>query len=406
MTTYQNIFSGNLISPSQVSYNAISLTSNLALSWPLETAPSGNLLTDIVDVSSNGAYTITLPPANQTSNGQASIFVNRSAFAITLSANDGTVVVSAMPSGSVFFVYVSSNTTVGGTWGSFQYGSQASAVNAAQLAGNGLVAVGSLLSQSIPVSSKGVDYAVGASDRAIFLNWIGGSGTITLPLATTVGANWYTQIRNSGTSALTVALSGSDTINGVASLTMSVGDSAFIVTDGASWFTIGLGAAVNNNFNPVSINVGGLSGTYVLPANQYGKTAYTFFGALAGNLQIVVPASSYQYWVDNQTSGGFTLTIGISGQPSPPSIAAGARNIYYYNPFEAVIIPINTTGVSLPLVVASGGTGATTASGARSNLGSTSVGDAVFTASTTLVAQTALAAPSTADAMIFAMSFG
>jgi hypothetical protein len=144
---------------------------------------------------------------------------------------------------------------------------------------------------------------------------------------------------------------------------MSAGDSAFIVTDGASWFTIGLGAAVNNNFNPVSINVGGLSGTYVLPANQYGKTAYTFFGALAGNLQIVVPASSYQYWVDNQTSGGFTLTIGISGQPSPPSIAAGARNIYYYNPFEAVIIPINTTGVSLPLVVASGGTGATTLTG-------------------------------------------
>jgi len=53
-------------------------------------------------------------------------------------------------------------------------------------------------------------------------------------------------------------------------------------------------------------------------------------------------------------------------------------------------VDADTSTISLPLTVSQGGTGATTASAARVNLGGTSVGVAVFTAASESAAQIAL----------------
>jgi hypothetical protein len=54
------------------------------------------------------------------------------------------------------------------------------------------------------------------------------------------------------------------------------------------------------------------------------------------------------------------------------------------------VVLADTAGVSTPIAVGDGGTGATTASGARVNLGVTTVGNALFTAANTAAVWSAL----------------
>jgi hypothetical protein len=54
------------------------------------------------------------------------------------------------------------------------------------------------------------------------------------------------------------------------------------------------------------------------------------------------------------------------------------------------VLDADTAGVSIPVTVIQGGTGATTASGARTNLGATSLGDSLFTAASQAAAWSAL----------------
>ena len=54
------------------------------------------------------------------------------------------------------------------------------------------------------------------------------------------------------------------------------------------------------------------------------------------------------------------------------------------------VVDADTSTIGIPLSVAQGGTGATTASNARTNLGATSIGNAVFTAANTTAAQVAI----------------
>jgi hypothetical protein len=54
------------------------------------------------------------------------------------------------------------------------------------------------------------------------------------------------------------------------------------------------------------------------------------------------------------------------------------------------VLNASTQGISVPLTIAEGGTNATTASGARINLGGTSIGISLFTAVDQAAAWTAL----------------
>jgi hypothetical protein len=56
------------------------------------------------------------------------------------------------------------------------------------------------------------------------------------------------------------------------------------------------------------------------------------------------------------------------------------------------MINASTQGISTPISIANGGTGSTTAGGARINLGGTSIGIGVFTATTVASALSALGA--------------
>ena len=257
MTIFTNIFGGGSISPAFDSYIQYTLTANIQLVWPQETAPNSNLAAQIMDImpASTGSFGLILPPANSVSVGQFLIVNNRSSYNQAVYLNGGATLIAAIAPGAIYFLYVTDNTTTAGLWNTFQYGAQASAPNASALAGPGLMAVGATLAQDIVVTGVSTNYSAGLSNRTQLLNWTGGTGTITLPLANTVQASFYIQVRNSGASVLTLATSGSDLVNGVSSVSFNPGDSAFVVTDGTSWYTIGLGPTVLANFGFIIINV-------------------------------------------------------------------------------------------------------------------------------------------------------
>lgn len=388
MTTYTNTFGGTNIYPSDVSYRYVSLTIDQVLDWPLETAPSTDVVASIMDVNATTtSLVITMPDATEAGNGQTTLFNNVGANTFTVKTSTG-VTICAPQSGTTFQIYLTNNSTASGTWRSFQYGASVSATNAAALAGLGIKAITTTLNQSTPVSTLSTNYTAGASDRAKAIVWTGGAGTISFSGAPALGNDWFVNIRNGGTGDLTLDPSSTETINGAATLVLSPGDSAIVITDGVEFWTIGFGQSAIYAFSLLQIDIAG-SGNYTLSVSELNKTAYVFTGTLTGSRDVIVPNTVQQYWISNQTSGAYTLGIRTSSQASPGvTVASGARAILYCDGTD--VVDADTATIAIPVTIAQGGTGATTASGARTNLGATTVGDAVFTAANTAAAQVAL----------------
>lgn len=387
MTIYTDVFGGANIYPSEISYSALALSSDVVLSWPEETSTNQNLATRIMDITPSGAgFSIYLPEANKTGTGNTILFNNRGSDTFTVRTSTGVQVVT-VAAGTLWQVYLTNNTTAAGVWRSLQYGASVSQANASSLAGTGIVAVGTLLSQSVPVTTFNLNYTAGVTDRAKMFNWTGAGGTITLPNPGDVGNNWFIYLRNSGSGAVSADPPGLVTIDGLLSLNFQPEESAIIVSDGTNYHTIGFGQAAVFAFDYTVINVPG-TGVYTLTGSELNRVAYRFTGALTGNRTIEVPATVQQYWVDNATTGPFTLTIAPSGGGIGVIVAQGERAILYCDGTD--VLNASTAGVSLPLAINQGGTGATTASGARINLGGSSTGIALFTSASQAAAWAAL----------------
>lgn len=392
---YTDVFGGANIYPSEVSYSATALTANITLSWPEETSASNNLAARIMDVTPDAAgRVITLPDANKSGTGNTILFNNKGAHSFTVNNAAGVQVVVVTP-GTLWQVYLSNNASVGGVWQALAYGASSSVADASALAGTGLIAVGSELSQSVPVFNLNSNYSTGSNDRATLLLWTGAAGTITLPDPGSVGANWFIDLRNSGSGAVTVDPSGAVLIDGSSTKIYNPGDSSTIVCDGLAYYTVGFGQASVFAFDYTSIDVAG-TGVYTLSGSELNRIAYSFTGVLTGDRQIVVPATVQQYWVTNNTTGAHTLTV-KTALGTGVVVNQGQSAIMYCDSTNVVLA--DTAGVSTPVAVVDGGTGATTASGARVNLGATTVGNALFTAASQGAARTAIGSGGTGDAL-------
>lgn len=366
MTVFTNIFGGSNIAPSSVSYSEVTLTQAVTLfSWPLETSPNNNLIPTIMDVDSgDDAYIIRLDSATQVSNGQTILFNNIGANSFIVQDATGVQIVNVDP-GTTWQIYLTDNTTDAGVWRTFQYGASVSAVNAASLAGTGIIALGSLLSQSMPVLNYSSNYTVTVPDRAYTFLWTGGVGTFTLPLASLSGNNWFIQFKNAGSGVITIQTSGSNTIDNASNIYLQPLESCIVLTNGVNYYSLGLGQSAIFAFDYTTVNVAG-SGNYVLSGAELNRVAYEFTGVLTGNRAIIVPNTIQQYWVRNSTTGAFTLTV-KTATTSGVTVTQTSASILYCNGNQ--VVSAETGGISLPLPVTLGGTGATDAATARVNLG-------------------------------------
>jgi hypothetical protein len=387
-TSFTQVFGGTTIYPSDVSYLPLALTSDISLEWPLEATTGNNVVARIIDITPTGPFTITLPDAVSVGVGQTILFNNLGPDTITVD-NAAHNAILSIGAGEQWQCYLINNTTVGGVWRTFRYGAAVAQAQAAALAGAGLIADGSELAQNYEVIDFSITpYSLTAPDRARVFIWGGGLGTLNLPTAVAAGDGWFVQVRNGGQGDLTVDPSGSELINAASTLLLQPGDSAVIVSDGVQWYTIGLGQQAVFAFDYTTIAVTG--GNYTLAGSELNRIAYKFTGTLTSNVNIVVPATVQQYWVNNGTTGAFTLGV-KTASGAATLVTQGATAILYCDGTN--IIPATTSAAFAGIVpVIQGGTGANNAPSALTNLGGTGIGTSVFTAATTAAARSAIAA--------------
>ena len=390
--SYTQVFGGNTIYTADPSYLALALTGDTSLSWALEADASSTPVASIIDVTPTGAFSITMPPADRASVGETILFNNLGPSTITVLDNVGGTILTAA-SGTQWQIYLIDTSTAAGTWRSYRFGAATATAQSSSLAGFGIKATGSTLSQESLVTSTGTNISVGSANRAQTLVWTGGSGTFSLGGASTLGDGFVFHVHNDGTGALTLDPSGAEQINGTSTVLLDPGDSATVVCTGSEWYTIGLGKDAVFAFDYTAIDLTGESSPYVLSGAELNRVSYKFTGTLTADMVIEVPATIQQYWVDNDTSGAFTLSVGTNGQVGPPTVAQGARSILYSDGLQVLLA--ETGGIAVPIAVSQGGTAATTAGGALINLGGSSDGIAIFTAANTNAIWTVLgAAPS------------
>ena len=310
MTTYTNPFTGQTIEPSAISYESLSLIADTTLDWPINgnnTTPASSIA-DVTTTSYSG-LSLLLPPATQVSTGQTILIRNVGALAFTVKNNAGGTIVSAA-SGVAYFIYLTDNSTVAGSWATVTFGAGTSAANAATLAGYGLTAIGATLNQTYQIVNYYTNATLPVTVQAQFVVWGGGAGTITLPSAATAGANWFCMIRNNGSGILTLTPVGTDTIDGNANQQLQLTESLVLVSSGSGWNTFGYGRSNSFAYTQLSLVVTG--GTTTLTSAQGANTIQEYSGVLTSNQIVVVPSTVQLYTITNNTTGAFSFTVKTS----------------------------------------------------------------------------------------------
>jgi len=321
--SFNSPFTGNVIQPTDVSYSRIILTTDLQLTWPINGSDTDDAAARIMEVSTaSTANELWMPPANQASVGEDALIRNVGSVSLLVKDYTGANTIVTVAAGEAQYIYITTNATTAGTWGIIAYGIGSSGADAATLAGYGLLAIGQTLNQSQPVTTFSSNYTALAADRSNTYVWTGGAGTLTLTLASTLGDNWFMFLRNSGTGALTITGTSNDLINGSTSIALQPTDSCIIVCSGSQFYTVGLGKSTQFAFTQLSKAV--LTGTYTLTATEASNVIQKYTGALTGNVTIIIPSTVQVYYILNETSNAFTVTIS-TGAGATAVLTAGTQ---------------------------------------------------------------------------------
>ena len=323
MTSYVNPFTGDIIQPTDVSYVAYSISSDLTLVWPINGNTSTNVVARIMVITpSTSGLSVNLPPANQVSVGEDTLIKNPSAFSLTIKNANGSVI-TTITAGESRYVFLTNNSSTSGTWASLALGLGTSAPDASALAGLGLLATGTTLNQSHPLLGVTNGYTFLSSDRAQTTMWSGGAGTATLPVASTLGDNWFCFFKNNGTGSYTISTTGSDTIDQASYKLFQPNEAAIIVCTGTEYVTIGYGTSTNFFFTALTKSV--TTGTYTLTTSEATTIIQEYVGNLTGDVTVIYPPVVALYVVSNQVtanSHSLTISTGAIGAATA-TIAAG-----------------------------------------------------------------------------------
>lgn len=304
--SYTSPFTGDVIIPTDVSYRSVNLLSDVELYWPTFATNTNQIVARIMDVQ--GTFmNLRMPPADQVSVGQDTLFRNVGIYPIYIRDNSGNPICT-VAAGQAQYVYVIDNTTAAGDWGVIAFGSTTSAANASELAGLGLTAITTTLNQSHPASTFSNGDTFSLSARAQTKIWSSGTGTVTLDAASSLGNNWFFLLKNNGTGTITVSCSGADTIDGALTKNFAPDESAFIVCTGAEFVTIGYGQSSDFVFNALVKPV--TTGTYIITPSEASNTIQQYVGSLSGDVTAQYPPAVNLYVISNQViDNGYSLTI-------------------------------------------------------------------------------------------------
>jgi len=340
-------FTGDVIQPTDVSYRSVSLTANTTLAWPVNGNATGNVVARIMDVTASSAgLNLTLPPATQASVGSDSLIRNVGSNSFNVLDNAGGAV-ATIAAGQARYIYITTNATDAGTWGSIAFGAGASNADAATLAGYGLRAITTTLNTAHQVNTFSNAYTAVAADRADTFVWTGGSDTLTLTSAVTLGNDWFILVRNGGSGNLAVVPSSGQLIDGSASISLAPSDSCMICCSGAAFYTVGLGRSTQFNFTQLTKAVS--AGTYTLTATEAANVIQKYTGTVVSPVTVVLPQTIQVYYITNQASSSITFTTGAAGAATVS--VPGSQQVILLcdsvNLFNASTIAVGGSSVSL-----------------------------------------------------------
>lgn len=309
--TYVNPITGQTINPSQIGYEELTISTNTALDWPINGTVNQNVVASIIQITATVAsLEVALPSALQVSTGQSVLIQNVGSNTFIVTDISGNTIAS-VASGIAEYIFLTDNSTDDGTWSTVTFGAGTSSANASALAGYGLLAVGTQLNQEYAESSLFSDTTLTSANRAQFLVWAGGVGTITMPVSSVVGNGWFVMIRNGGSGILTLVPSGIDTIDTNATQQLQPTESLVIVSNGLDGYsTFAYGRSNSFAYTQLAKNVTG--GTTTLSAVEYANVVQEYTGALTSNQIIILPSTVQIYYLRNQTTGSYTLTFKTS----------------------------------------------------------------------------------------------
>ena len=346
--SFTSPFTGDVIQPTDVSYASYTIGTDLVLTWPVGSNGISNVAARVMEITATtSGLSVIMPPANQVSVGQDALIRNLGSNTFTIQDNAGGTII-ALVGGKAEYIYVTNNSTVAGTWGIIAFGTGTSSADASTLAGLGLMAISTTLNQTHPVESITNEYTFTAGDRAQTAVWASGAGTATLPLASTLGNNWFVLFKNNGTGSYVISTSGSDLFDGASNKTYQPNESSFIVCDGSQFVSIGYGQSNIYSFSANIIPI--TSGAYTINSSQASSLIQEFVGTLTGNVTVTFPPVVNLYVISNQaTNGTFTIKIqtGLGNQYVIPAGATVSVVCDGTNFFNANTVQVGATTLSV-----------------------------------------------------------
>jgi hypothetical protein len=304
---------GTPVQPAFPGYLALALTENTELNWPWVDQDTALAVPFWLDVTPTGAFSITLPSAQAASPGQAIIIFNVGADTINILGNDGASI-TTVASGIGKYLLLRDNATVGGTWRVITFGAGTSQSDASALAGYGLSASGAQLQTNDPSVTLLSSYSVEATDRAsmFVVNSSVGAGTLSFDAAATLGNGFWVGFANLGTGAWTIDPNAGELIDNQPTLTLNPNESCFIICNGVGFTTYGRGRPVTFVSTALVKSVAG-SSNVTLNNTEAANTQIKFTGLLTGNIEVIFPSVVGEWYINNATTGGFSITAKTSG---------------------------------------------------------------------------------------------
>ena len=348
---YTDVFGGSTVQPSDVQFSAVTLSASIPTFWP-QFATTGQVLARIMKVSaSSGSLAVTLPDATLAGSGQDVLFDNSGSNTFTVLDYAGGVV-ATVAAGQVKYFYLSDSSTAAGTWRVTIFGVGSSTLDAAAMSGYGLKAITNTINTAAVATAISGNTTVAAADRSKVFIWTGGSGTLTLP--TTVGStnDFAIEVRNQGTGTLTVTPVGGVLIDASATITLSVSESCFIHMGATDWYTVGRGRNVAFNFTQLSKATTG--GTTALTLTEASNVVQKYTGALVSNATITLPAVVQVYYVNNQTTGAYTLTFACAGGGTSVAVTQSQAAILFCDGTNIINANTSLSGGISSIVFAAG----------------------------------------------------
>jgi hypothetical protein len=344
MSSYTNVFGGNIINPTMLSYAAYTTAVDLDFVWQFEALDGSDVMAAKIDVTTSVAsLSITFPKASLVSVGQDVLIRNVGVNTFTVLDFSGATL-GTVASGKAWYFYLTGNSTDAGTWESVQFGTGTSSASATSLAGYGLNAVSSALNQNLPVTSFIANHTFALSECATVARNVTGAVTWTFPSAPVLGDGWFIYVINAGSGALTLTPTGGETIDGATTKVLLPEENCIVFCDGTSFNTIGYGRAITSTITSQSINIAGGTTTTTLTALQRAAQVQTYTGALTGN-QIVQFGSGAGYWfVHNNTSGAYSVTFRTTNVDAGVIVPQGSYSIIRSNSANMTTAFTATTG--------------------------------------------------------------